>query len=88
MVAYLKFENGLVIHPTVYNGRNYLPMLVSKVIHVSKMGPRYSGDNFHKKYTFAVIRISGPHITANAVAHSHEYHQRKFRGVHSHIFFL
>ena len=27
-------------HPTLYNGCNYLSMLGSKLIHVSKMGPR------------------------------------------------
>ena len=35
------FRNGKVIHPTVYNGCNYLSMMGLKLNHVSKRGPSW-----------------------------------------------
>ena len=37
----LKFENGNIIHPTLYDGCIYLSMPGLKLIHVSKRGPSY-----------------------------------------------
>ena len=48
MVAPLKFRNGWVISPTLYQACNYLSMLGLKLNHVSKRGHCYYNNRYRE----------------------------------------